>query len=145
MLSQSEADILLSLEKRFVAAPTIRLAPGVDETHDLVGALDTHEEHFLLDIWCGTKRTTKLKYQTRGRKVFVLARIDIDGAPHTNPNGDRIDGTHIHLYREGYEDRWAWPLDPGQFSNVTDSQTLLADFCRLCHIERSYVVQGALR
>jgi len=142
MLTQAEADGLIAMRKTFVDRVTIKLPPGVDETHELVG--DDGREHFLLDLWRGTIRVSKLKFQNRARKVIVLVRLDIDGAPHTNPDGQRIGGTHLHVYREGFEDRWAAPLDPGQFTDPSNFRQVLDDFCCFCNIEDVSQFQEAL-
>ncbi len=133
MLSQSEADALIAMRKTFVGSSAVSVPPGSDHTHELVG--DDRAERFLLDLWRGTIRLSKLRFQTRARKVVVLVRLDIDGAPHTNPDGTRLGGTHLHLYREGYEDRWAFALRPNQFGNTADVRLAFEDFCRYCKIE----------
>ena len=133
MLTQIEADALISMRKRFIKPVTVTLPPSSDQTHELIG--DDGRECFLLDLWRGTIRLSKLKYQTRGRKVIVLVRLDINGSPHTNPDGTRLDGTHLHIYREGYEDRWAYPIDTNIFRNIYNIQQCFEDFCRYCNIE----------
>jgi len=142
MLTQAEADTLIAMDKRFAQSKTITLLPGSDQTHELIGSAD--RERFLLDLWRGTLRLTKLKYQTRGRKAIVLVRLDIDGAPHTNPDGQRLGGTHVHVYREGYEDRWAFTPDPADFRNPSDMQRTFRDFCDYCHILDPPAWQGGL-
>ncbi len=142
MLTQSEADALIAMRKFFIRPVTISVLPGTDQTHELLGE-DKHER-FLLDLWRGTLKLSKIKYQTRGRKVIVLVRLDIDGAPHTNPNGTKLGGTHIHLYREGYEDKWAHPIDFEEFSNVSDIEQTFKDFCRYCNIQNVPPFQGGL-
>ena len=92
-------------------------------------------EGFFLDLWRGTIRLSKYKLQTRGRMIIVLVRLDINGAPHTNPDGQKLDGTHIHIYREGFEDKWAFPVDPAVFRNIDNVGTTFEDFCLFCHIE----------
>lgn len=67
--------------------------------------------------------------------MIVLIRLDIDGAPHTNPDGVRLSGTHLHLYREGYDDKWAEPLDPSRFRDTRDIQRAFEDFCGYCNIQ----------
>jgi hypothetical protein len=132
MLTQAEADALLALRKEFLDPAPLFLPPGSDGTREL--ASEDRRESFLFDVYRASLRITKTKYQTRGRKIFVLARLDLDGAPHTNPDGQRVGGTHLHLYREGYEDKWAAPLDPAVFSDPSDLGQAFADFCRLCNI-----------
>jgi hypothetical protein len=133
MLTQTEADALIAVRKLFVTPTTVSLPPGADDTYELMS--QDKQERFLLDLWRGTIRLSKLKFQTRARKIIVLVRLDIDGAPHTNPDGVRLAGTHIHLYREGYDDKWAYPLDSTQFRDTANIATTLDDFCQYCNIQ----------
>lgn len=142
MLTQTEADTLIAMRKRFLRPRPIAIAPGTDDTYELVG--DDPRERFLLDVWRGMLRLSKCKLQTRARKVIVLVRLDINGAPHTNPDGRKIDGTHIHIYREGFEDKWAYPVDPREFRDPSVAWTAVEDFCRYCHIEGLPPFQGVL-
>ncbi len=99
MLTQTEADQFMQMVKHFVRAPaSITIPPGVDETYELASPDD--RESFLLDIWRGTLRLTKLRFQNRVRTAIVLVRLDVDGAPHTNPDGQELSGTHLHLFKE---------------------------------------------
>ncbi|HEY0349410.1 MAG TPA: hypothetical protein VGC60_14770 [Pyrinomonadaceae bacterium] len=134
MLTQLEADKLVAIEKLFVKSETISLPPSSDLTYELVS--NDKQEQFLLDLWRGTFRLSKLKFQNRARQVIVLVRLDVDGAPHTNPDGQRLGGTHIHYYREGYDDRWALPLDLTVFSDTADIALTLEQFCVHCNIEK---------
>jgi hypothetical protein len=141
MLTQLEADQYLKMAKHFIQPPaTITIPPGADESHDL--ATPDDRERFLLDIWRGTLRLTKLKFQNRVRTSIVLVRLDVDGAPHTNPDGQRLSGTHLHLFKEGYEDKWAETIDPKTFTSLSDPATTFQEFCELCNIESPPPVQG---
>jgi hypothetical protein len=133
MLTQTEADALTAMVKTFTDTAAISIPPGIDETRALIGA--DPKERFLLDIWRGTLRLSKFRYQTRGRQVIVLVRLCIDGAPHTNPDGIRLTGSHLHLYREGYDDKWAQPLDGTRFPDVTNIARAFQDFCAYCNIQ----------
>jgi hypothetical protein len=143
MLTQAEADQFIQMAKRFVRAPaSITIPPGADDTYDLVGPSD--RERFLLDVWRGTLRVTKVKFQNRARAVIVLVRLDVDGAPHTNPDGQRLSGTHLHLFREGYDDRWAYPVDPKSFTLLSDPGMTFQEFCTFCKIDSPPAVQGVI-
>ncbi len=142
MLTQTEADALIRMGKTFVHPVTISIPLGTDKTYELIG--DDKRERFFLDIWRGTLRLTKLKYQTRGRNVIVLVRLDVDGAPHTNPDGTIVRGSHIHVYREGYEDKWAYVIDPAEFRNISSIQQTFEDFCSYCNIKDMLPFQGEL-
>jgi Family of unknown function (DUF6978) len=132
ILPQAEADVLIAMAKTFADAAAISIPPGADETRELIGA--DPKEQFLLDIWRGTLRLSKFRYQTRGRQVIVLVRLCIDGAPHTNPDGTRLVGSHLHRYREGYDDRWAEQLDVRLFQNTSDVWQTFEDFCAYCNV-----------
>lgn len=143
MLTQSEANQLIGMTKRFVhPPPTITIPPGADDTYELAGPGD--REKFLLDVWRGTIRLSKLRFQNRVRTAIVLVRLDVDGAPHTNPDGGSLPGTHLHLFREGYDDRWAYPVDPALFTLVSDPGTTFQEFCPFCKIEAPPLVQGVI-
>jgi hypothetical protein len=142
MLTQDEADALLVMKKVFVQPETISFPPGLDESYELIST--DKKEQFFLDISRASIKISKLKFQNRARRSIVLVRLDIDGAPHTNPDGQRMAGTHIHLYKEGYEDKWAYPVDSAKFKNLTDPQQVYDDFCIFCNIVQPSPTQGAL-
>jgi hypothetical protein len=141
MLTQAEADEFLQMVKHIVRPPsTITIPPGSDDTYELAGP--NNREVFLLDVWRGTLRLSKLKYQNRVQTAVILVRLDIDGAPHTNPNGERLSGTHLHLFKEGFDDKWAYPVDLLMFSLLTDPGKTFHHFCAFCNIEAPPPVQG---
>ena len=132
-LTQQEADALLALTKRFVQQTPIII--GRPESYKLV-AVDGREE-FHLDTWRGRINLHKYTYHHRGRQVYTLARLDVGGAPHRNPDGQRIEPPHIHLYREGFGDKWAFPLSQVGLT-LADPHNLLQafiEFTRFCHID----------
>jgi len=98
-------------------------------------------EHFLLDIHRKRIALTT-NYQTRARKVVVLARLDFT-APHRNPDGREVGVPHLHVYREGYGDKWAIEVPSGMLSNVQDTWLVLLDFMRYCGVvEQPNIVRG---
>lgn len=143
MLTQAEADSMIAMTKSFTHATTLSIDPGTDLSLDLTG--DDGREKFLLDIWRGTLRMSKIKYQNRGRSVIVLVRLDIDGSPHTNPDGTTVGRSHLHVYREGFEDKWAYNIDIDNFPDIENIESSFLDFCRYCHIENIPPFQGGLQ
>ena len=139
MLTQNEADGLISIPKRFISSNPISIPPGEDESHELTSY--DNREKFLLDVWRGTIRLSKVKLQTRTQTIYVLVRLDIDGSPHTNPDGQKIGGTHLHLYKEGYGDKWARAVDPKEFQNLSSIKQAFEDFLRYCNITESPAFQ----
>jgi hypothetical protein len=93
-----------------------------DETWDypsLGGAISIpltasdRRENFLLDIRKGRIDLSKGSYQNRSRQVIVLVRLDFGGSIHRNPDNTEVACPHLHVYREGYGDKWAMSL-PGK-------------------------------
>lgn len=143
MLAKAEADHFIQMAKHFVRPPAfITIPAGCDNTYEVAGPND--RDQFLLDVWRGRLRLTKLKFQNRVQTAIVLVRLDVDGAPHTNPDGGRLPGTHVHLFQEGYDDKWAYPIDPAIFSRLSDPAQTFHDFCAFCKIESPPPVQGVI-
>ncbi len=101
-------------------------------------------EQFVLDLRRGTIDLSKGTYQNRGRQVVVLVRLDFGGAPHRNPDGEEIGSPHLHLYREGYGDKWAVPAPGAHFANLDDPSRTLDDFMRYCNIVEPPVIRRGL-
>ncbi len=134
-LTQTDADVLLAMEKHRVDEQRWRLPDtGGGIVVPLVSA--DGDEPFHLDISRGRINLAKGKIQNRARTTMVLARIDFGGAPHRNPDDEEIACPHVHLYREGFGDRWAFPISPEVFTQPTDHWQTLVDFMRFCNISR---------
>ncbi len=134
-LTQAEADALFAMEKHRVDEQRWRLPDtGGGIVVPLVSA--DGDEPFHLDISRGRINLAKGKIQNRARTTMVLARIDFGGAPHRNPDDQEIACPHVHLYREGFGDRWAFPISLEVFTQPTDYWQTLLDFMRFCNITR---------
>lgn len=99
------------------------------------------KEEFVLDIWKG-KIALKTKYQTRVHKTIVLVRLDLNGPPHRNPDGKEVEGTHVHVYKEGYGDKWAYPIEIQSFPNINNVWETLHDFMKYCNIHDVLIDKG---
>jgi hypothetical protein len=98
--------------------------------------LTSHDkrENFILDISQGELNLSKIKYQNRARQIIVLIRLDLCGPPHRNPDGNEISCPHLHIYREGFGDKWAYPIPIDQFPNIDQPAKTLSDFMKFCNI-----------
>lgn len=133
--SQAEADALLAMEKHRATEDVYEYPqPGEKIVVPLISA-DKREE-FLLDVYRGRIVLARGTYQNRGRKVVTLARLDFGGAPHTNPDGRAVGVPHLHLYREGYGDKWAYPLPDDRFGDPDDRWRLFEEFMAYCNVTR---------
>ncbi len=98
----------------------------------------------MLDLSRGRINLAKGKYQNRGRQVTVLVRLDFGGPPHRNPDGEEVGSPHLHLYREGFGDKWAKPVPKEQFLDLSDPRQTLEDFMRLCNIVEPPIIRRGM-
>lgn len=132
-LTQAEADALLGLDKRRASDDRVAL-PDLGRKLSVELLSTDKRERFNLDMNRSYVSLSKYTLQTRGRVVAVLARLDIDGAPHTNPDDEELPCPHLHLYRQGYGDKWAFPVPLAHFKNLSDRWQTLLDFMTYCRI-----------
>lgn len=142
-LTQDEADALLALEKRRTDT-TRRDYPGLGRSRTIPLISTDGREPFLLDLYRARISVSKGTYQNRCRQVVCLARLDFGGAPHRNPDGAEIGSPHLHLYREGFEDKWAFPVPHDRFADLQDPWRTLEDFMRFCNIVEPPDIQKGL-
>jgi len=132
-LTQTEADALMAMPK--VAASTETWDyPGAGEVINVPLESQDGRENFLLDVHRGRLVLSKGTYQTRARKVVILVRLDFGGPPHRNPDDDVILCPHLHVYKEGFADKWAVPVPIDKFPNLSDPWATLGDFQHYCNI-----------
>lgn len=126
-LAQGEADFLVAMPKKASSAK-VHLFPesGGKLIIELQSVDDT--EQFILDINRSRIKVGGITYQNRAREIVVLRRLDIEGPPHRNPNGEVVPCPHLHIYKEGYGAKWAYPPPPEMFNNLDDRVTVLQDF-----------------
>lgn len=159
MLTQAEANVLISIEKKAAKKKKYYFPlPGKKLTIPIVSV--DEKASFLIDINRGKISLTKCTYQERYKKyrgIIPLIRLDIDGAPHHNPevknvplillhpyDGKTIPCPHLHLYVEGFMDKWAIPAPSDIFPQITDIYETLYDFFSYCNIIDPPVVERGL-
>lgn len=142
-LTQAEADTLLAMEKHRVDE-TRHIFPALGGSIQVPLRSANKRENFMLDVTRGRINLKKVTYQNRARTVVILARLDIDGPPHENPDGQEIPCPHLHKYREGYDDKWAEPAPVTAFSRTTDLWGSLEDFMAFCQITETPIIERDL-
>jgi len=75
-------------------------------------------ENFILDVNRNIINLTKITYQNRARVIYQLVRLDLNGSPHRNPDLTLIPCPHLHIYKEGYGDKWAYILPDFFFRSI---------------------------
>lgn len=155
-LPQAEADHLLRMPKVFEATVleiVFSETQRFSANYELTSATN-RQEKFMLDLRRGGRiEQARLRYQTRAQKVYVLARLDLNGRPHRNPPdaphrpGHRFTGTHLHLYLEGFGDKVAFlPDEVLEFQKPPsgDGVSWLLAFLSYCHVESVPPIQVSL-
>lgn len=132
LIPQIEADWLLSMKKQRIN----ELRYSYPGTGSLIIDLESEDkrEKFILDIHRARIDLKRGNYQTRARTSIVLARLDFFSSPHRNPDGNEIDCPHMHIYKEGYGHKWAYPITKDHFKNIDDLWLTLKDFMKFCNI-----------
>jgi len=141
-LTQAEADALIEMEKHRLD-DTRWDYPGLGGSINIPLVSSDKREDFLLDISRGKIDLLKGTYQNRSRQIVVLVRLDFGGRPHRNPDDEEIPSPHLHIYREGYGDKWAVPVPVDRFPDMNDLWRTLEDFMRYCNItEPPFIERG---
>ena len=126
----------MEIKKRF-NNETINLPAHNQKANLDVSSLDNRES-FIVDIDRNGKIELKSKIQERYNNNQILIRVEINGPPHTNPDGTTISRNHIHIYKEGYELSWAYELkdfSDDLFIELKNFNNVFTDFCSYCNIE----------
>ena len=132
-ITQAEADALIAMEKRRAEEKEwLFPAPG-DRIAIPLTSLDKRE-NFMLDVTRAQIKLTKATFQNRARQAIILMRLDLDGAPHRNPDGEEIPCPHLHVYREGFGDKWATAAPVERYTNTLDLFSTFEAFMTHCNI-----------
>ena len=139
-LTQAEADALIAMPKTRVDNNRWDY-PGMGGSISVPVVSSDKRESFLLDISRGHIDLSRGKYQNRARQIVVLVRLDFGGPPHRNPDDTEVGCPHLHIYRQGFGDKWAMPLPQDSFRNPGDPWQTLEDFMCYCNIIDAPIIQ----
>lgn len=132
IISQSEANELIAMEK-FYRGNEEFIFPALGGHLSIPLSSFDNVEEFTLDITRGKIELTKNTLQNRGKTTIILVRLDIGGPPHRNPDDQEISCPHIHIYREGYADKWAQEI-PIIFTDPINISLTLQQFFDYCNV-----------
>lgn len=142
MITQQEADALIDMLKNIEEQSLSFVFPiqGEYKKIDLISEDKRH--HFIVDInRKGKVEIKKCTYQERYANDTILLRLDINGLYHTNPDGEKLGKTHLHIYREDYGDAWAVPI-PDQFVHLDNFLQTLIDFLVYCRTQNTNLLES---
>jgi len=110
-LSQKEADMLISMLKKTVEKEiSLPYAKGRID-FNVLG--ERREDVFAINISRKGINAAGASYQGRVQTSgIILMRLDVNPtAVHTNPDGEKIMGTHLHVYTEEHDMAFATSFD----------------------------------
>ena len=130
-LTQKEADHLLQIQKEFANNKKIFLPPpGRKLEITLVSSKEEERKDFIVNYTKSSINISKRSHHLRTKKIIGLARLDLDGPPHTNPDGEEIGKRHLHIYRENFDLKWASEIPNEDFKNLDDAYETFIDFLK---------------
>ncbi len=126
-LTQAEFDFIIGQPKQFEDKITpIELGPAPISWSRKILSLNSNDV-FLLDFYRGSFELSRFTFNKRYRQTIILFRYD-QGGRHTNPDGQTFNGPHIHIYREGFGDKFAFPISE---IGILDTDTIESIFNKL--------------
>jgi len=154
-LSQFEADLLFRSAKFPLDKSQKYDFPihGEKLKIPLIGTDDRTE--YLLDVHHIGAQCSKITYQNRVRSVVQLRRLDLNTQPHRNPDevppleilndyvGKEIPAPHVHLYIQGWADKWAIPAEL-ELSCAGTWYDVLKEFILYCNIQNLTIFNNRL-
>lgn len=142
-LSDLEAKELLRRDKYFEKEEIFDFPDPGKRLNLEIYSYKPERTSFFLDIAREEFNLRKHSFQNRVYTRIILLRLDLGASGHRNPDGQEIRGPHLHVYREGYEDKWAYPL-PNGFSDPNDAFTTLEQFMDYCNIIKKPIINRKL-
>lgn len=139
-ITQSEYNFLMGQEKVFYdPISPIQLGPApIQWTRQINSTVN--KEMFLLDFYRGSFELSKYTLNKRHRQTIILLRYDSAGR-HTNPDGVTFEGRHVHLYREGFNDKFAFPVSEIGVTDTDTIETVFNKIMHFCNVKRFPIIQ----
>lgn len=110
-LTQQEAEDLINMLKKTLIEEITFPSKGNSIEFDVIG--NTKRDLFTTRIYRGKINSLKYEISARIKKDgIMLMELHINpGKPHLNPDGEKIVGSHWHIYSEKYGRRQAFLAD----------------------------------
>ncbi len=106
-----DSEFLLNIQERKKYIENYFNFPRQNEFITLNAQGSQTQNNYLIDINKKQATLERVTFQGRHRVNIILLRMDIGTKPHTNPDKTLISGNHIHIYKDGYHDTFAYELN----------------------------------
>lgn len=139
-ITQAEYDFLMRQDKVFEdLVSSIQLGPAPIQWTRQINSL-ANKETFLFDFYRGSFELSKYTINERYRQTIIMLRYDNSGR-HTNPDGVLFEGKHVHLYREGSNDKFAFPVSEIGVSDTDQMEIVFNKIMQFCNIKRFPIIE----
>ena len=64
-----------------------------------------------------------------------------NGGRHTNPDGKSFDGPHVHFYKEGFGDKFAYPIEKIEVQNSDSMEEVLGKLLHFCNVRKKPTIE----
>ena len=136
--TQELAERYRNTSKRLKDKKKLRLVGKFKVTETLVS--DEFGDIFKLDIRRQRIELKMLNCNSRADESWILARLDVNDREHKNPDRTTAPETHLHIYQEGYNGRFAYDPKKFGFKDFNNIPSLIRQFLKFCNIDKSEVV-----
>ncbi len=142
-IAQTEFDFLMSQDKSFddLVSP-VQLGPAPIQWTRQINA-SAIKEIFLLDFYRGSFELSKYTVNKRYRQTVILLRYD-NGGRHSNPDGVLLEGAHVHLYREGFNDKFAFPVSEIGVEISDSMDKVFTKIMHFCNVKKFPTIEVSM-
>lgn len=126
-LTQEEAEHLLSMLKKSLADEIAFPEKGASIEFDVVGS--EKKDLFATRIYRGRINSTKYEIGARIKKDgIMLLELHVNpNKTHVNPDGEKLTGSHWHIYTEEYGRKQAFPAEDIQSDHFVENTLLFME------------------
>jgi len=143
-LTDNEIKYLLNVLKNINMKEAYFTMPlkGESKKIDLISD-ENKNDTFIIDINPSKNKrikSLKITFNERYKKEIILLRLDLNSPRHKNPDGHLLSGNHLHIAREGYDDKYAIEV-PDCFVDLSSPKNTLIDFLTYCNVKNVEKIQ----
>ncbi len=135
MLTQQEIEYLLQTLKDLKEKQPLTFPSAFDSQEYNIVSEDRRDKFIIDANRKGYIKVTKCTFQERHQSGNILLRLDIDGRPHTNPDGQELPCPHLHIIKEEYGTSWAYPVPREIFNDTTNLLLSFINFLEYCKVK----------
>lgn len=144
-MPQHEAQRLINIRKEALSSKEYAYPKPGDGLEIPLISEDRADEFKLTIRQGGIVLSKKVTTQLREKNTnTILVRLDLGNKPHVNPDGTRLNCPHIHIYKEGYGDRYAEPLPKDIFTNPDNVSITFKEFLKYCNVTKNFKINGEI-